>query len=45
MPKGPIVGNQLCWFGNFVYVTKDLTDPTQKLVQPVSYTHLRAHET
>ena len=33
MPKGPIVGNQLCWFGNFVYLTKDLTDPTQKLVQ------------
>tara|TARA_B100001013_G_C24573221_1_gene427494 strand:+ start:87 stop:809 length:723 start_codon:yes stop_codon:yes gene_type:complete len=33
MPKGPIIGNQLCWFGNLRYLTKDLTDPTQKLLQ------------
>ena len=32
-PKGPIQGNQLCWFGNLEYVTKDLEDPTKKLLQ------------
>ena len=32
-PKGPIQGNQLCWFGNLQYVTKDLDDPTSKLLQ------------
>ena len=29
----PIIGNQLCWFGNLVYLLKDLKDPTQKLIQ------------
>ena len=29
----PIIGNQLCWYGNLVYLLKDLEDPTQKLIQ------------
>ena len=33
MPKGDIIGNQLCWFGNLFYLTRDLTDPNQKLLQ------------
>jgi len=33
MPKGPIGGNQLCWYGNLVYATKDLKDPEKKLIQ------------
>ena len=33
VPKGPIVGNQLCWYGNFEFLTRDLEDPTQKLLQ------------
>ena len=32
-PKHPVEGNQLCWYGNFVYVTKDLQDPKKKLIQ------------
>ena len=32
-PKGPIRGNQLCWYGNLEYVTKDLEDTTAKLLQ------------
>ena len=32
MPKGDIIGNQLCWYGNFCYVTKDIHDPKQKLL-------------
>ena len=33
MPKGDIIGNQLCWFGNLFYLTRDLTDPNRKLLQ------------
>ena len=33
MPKGPIQGNQLCWYGNLVYATKDLHDAQKKLLQ------------
>ena len=33
LPKKPLEGNLLCWFGNLEYCTKDLHDPDQKLVQ------------
>ena len=33
LPKKPIEGNLLCWYGNFEYCIKDLRDPDQKLVQ------------
>ena len=32
MPKGDIIGNQLCWYGNLCYVIKDVSDPKQKLL-------------
>ena len=28
-----IVGNTMCWYGNLRYVTKDIEDPKQKLLQ------------
>mgnify|MGYP001240887221 CR=1 FL=1 len=37
--KGPIRGNQLCWFGNLVYVVKDLEDPNKKLLQQYVMRH------
>ena len=33
LPKKPIEGNMLCWFGNLEYCTKDLHDVDQKLIQ------------
>ena len=36
-PKGPIQGNMLCWFGNLEFVTKDIKDPTQKLLTRYNY--------
>ena len=36
-PKGPIRGNMLCWFGNLEFVTKDIEDPTQKLLTRYNY--------
>ena len=33
LPKKPIEGNVLCWYGNFEFCIKDLHDPDQKLVQ------------
>ena len=32
-PVGAVNGNVHCWFGLFDYLTKDLHDPTQKLIQ------------
>ena len=31
--KRPVEGNLQCWYGNFKYVTKDLTNPKSKLLQ------------
>ena len=31
--KGPVRGNQCCWFGNLEYVVKDLPNLDQKLLQ------------
>ena len=33
IPKSPVEGNTLCWFGNLEYVTKDLSNPSEKLLQ------------
>ena len=33
MPKGPIVGNTSCWYGNLCYLTQDVTDPKAKLLK------------
>ena len=38
-PKGEIRGNQLCWYGNFEYVTKDTEDPSHKLLQRYDKRH------
>ena len=36
-PKEPIQGNELCWFGNFEFVTKDMQDENTKLLQNYNY--------
>ena len=33
LPKGPIVGNTSCWYGNLRYLTQDVTDPKAKLLK------------
>ena len=33
LPKKPIEGNILCWYGNLEFCTKDLHDVDQKLIQ------------
>ena len=33
MPKGPIVGNTSCWYGNLRYLTQDVIDPKAKLLK------------
>ena len=33
MPKGPIVGNICCWYGNLRYLIQDVTDPKAKLLK------------
>ena len=33
MPKGPIVGNTSCWYGNLRYLTQNVTDPKAKLLK------------
>ena len=33
-PKEPrVIGNENCWYGGLEFVTKDLIDPTKKLIQ------------
>ena len=37
MLKHEVKGNELCWFGNFEYVIKDLQDSSKKLLQNYVY--------
>ena len=37
MFKHEVKGNELCWFGNFEYIVKDLQDPKKKLLQNYVY--------
>ena len=37
-PVGAVNGNVHCWFGLFDYLTKDLHDPKQKLIQNFNIT-------
>ena len=37
MLKHEVKGNELCWFGNFEYIVKDLQDPKKKLLQNYVY--------
>ena len=36
-PKGKIIGNLLCWYGNFEWLATHITKPDEKLIKKWNY--------
>ena len=36
-PKGQVTGNLKCWYGNFEWIAKGITDPNAKLIKKWNY--------